>query len=448
MPNGKSVTNMTTTTMPTSPPRKPPTLSLYQLLDPEVLANPYPLYRRLRTEAPVHWDPYLHAWVVTRYADVVTVLHHFSANRTPTPEQFAALGLAELAPLSQLMVRQMLFMDAPDHTRLRGLASMAFTPARVEVLRSHIQEIVDSLLEPSVSAGRMDVINDLAAPLPAIVTAEMLGVPTSDSDQLKAWSADFAEVLGNFQHNPDRASRTLKCVEEMTAYFRAVIQRMRDEPREGLINALITAEINGDRLTEEEIVANSIVTMVGGQETTTNLIGNGVLALLRHPDQLERLRSDLSLIPSAVEELLRYESPSQHTARLAPQDTELGGKQIRKGQAVIAVMGAGNRDPERFPDPDALDIARADNRHLAFGWASHFCFGAPLARIEGQIALEAIVRRLPGLALEPGPLVWRDNLGLRGLISLPVTFGQALPAIAVEPRIETMRSGCPFHGAA
>src|SRR6266700_1114748 len=215
-------------------------LSLFHLLDPEVLANPYPLYRRLRSEAPVHWDPYLHAWVVTRYADVVTVLHHFSANRTPPPEQFAALGLAELAPLSQMMVKQMLFMDAPDHTRLRSLASMAFTPARVEVLRTHIQEIVDSLLEPLVPAGRMDVISDLAAPLPAIVTAEMLGVPTSDSDQLKAWSADFAEVLGNFQHNPDRASRTLKCVEEMTSYFCGAIQRLRHEPSECLIKALIT----------------------------------------------------------------------------------------------------------------------------------------------------------------------------------------------------------------
>jgi pimeloyl-[acyl-carrier protein] synthase len=439
---------MTTPINPTSrnpTSRKPPTLSLYQLLDPAVLADPYPLYRRLQTEVPVYWDPYLHAWVVTRYADVVTVLHHFSANRTPTPEQFAALGLAELAPLSQMMVKQMLFMDAPDHTRLRGLASMAFTPARVEVLRSHIQEIMNSLIEPLISTGRMDVISDIAAPLPAIVTAEMLGVPISDSDQLKAWSADFAEVLGNFQHNPDRASRTLKCVEEMTAYFRAAMQRLRDEPREGLIYSLMTAEISGDRLTEEEIIANSIVTMVGGQETTTNLIGNGVLALLRHRDQLERLRADLSLIPSAVEELLRYESPSQHTARIAPQDTELGGKQIRKGQAVIAVMGAGNRDPERFPDPDRLDIGRTDNRHLAFGWAAHFCFGAPLARIEGQIALEAIVRRLPDLALEPGPLVWRDNLGLRGLISLPVTFGQALPVLAAEPRIESAPDRCPFH---
>src|SRR6266550_3694549 len=383
MTNGKSSVTDMSTTNPTSLPRRPPTLSLYQLLDPEVLANPYPLYTRLRTESPVHWDPYLHAWVVTRYDDVITVLHRFSANRTPTPEQFAAMGLAELSPLAQLMTKQMLFMDAPDHTRLRSLASMAFTPARVEALRAHIREILDTLIEPLLEAGAMDVINDLAAPLPAIVTAEMLGVPISDCDNLKAWSADFAEVLGNFQHNPDRTQRTLRCVEEMSAYFRDAIQRMKTEPREGLINSFMTAEIDGDRLSEEEIIANCIVTMVGGQETTTNLIGNGVLSLLRNPDQLKRLRDDLTLIPSAVEELLRYESPSQHTARIAPRDTEIGGKLIRKGQAVIAVMGAANRDPERFPDPDRLDLGRTDNRHLAFGWASHFCFGAALARIEG-----------------------------------------------------------------
>jgi len=200
------------------------TLSLYHLLDPEVLANPYPLYQRLRTESPVHWDPYLHAWVVTRYDDVITVLHRFSANRTPTPEQFAAMGLAELTPLAQLMTKQMLFMDAPAHTRLRSLASLAFAPARVEALRAHIREILDDLLAPLLGAGRMDVINDLAAPLPAIVTTEMLGVPISDCQQLKAWSAEFAEVLGNFQHTPVRASRTVKCVAEMTAYCRADIQ--------------------------------------------------------------------------------------------------------------------------------------------------------------------------------------------------------------------------------
>jgi cytochrome P450 len=401
------------------------TLSLYRLLDPEVLADPYPLFHRLRTEDPVHWDPFLHAWVATRYKDVVTVLHHYSAERTPTPEQLAAMGLAALNPISEIMVKQMLFLDPPSHTRLRSLASQAFTPQRVEVLRGHIRDITDRLLDKVQAKGRMDVIADLAEPLPCIVTAEMLGVPVDDYQQLKAWSQDFAEMLGNFQHNPERAPRILKSVLEMADYFRSAMREQRLHPRDGLVSSLMNAEIQGDRLSQEEVVANCIVTMVGGQETTTNLIGNGVLALLRNPDQLEKLRSDLSLIPSAVEELLRYESPSQHTARLAPEDTILGGRRIRKRQAVIAVMAAGNRDPERFPDPDRLDITRADNRHLAFGWAAHFCFGAALARIEGQVAFELTLRRLPNWALESGPLVWRSNLGLRGLTRLPLRFSDA-----------------------
>jgi pimeloyl-[acyl-carrier protein] synthase len=405
-----------------SPSAADPSLSLSRLLDPAVLANPYPLFRRLREEDPVHWDPFLHAWIVTRYNDVITVLYSFSADRTPTPDQLAKMGLAHINPIAQVMVKQMLFMDPPAHTRIRALASYAFTPRRVEVLRSHIRDILDDLMTQAEPRGEMDVITDIAEPLPAIVTAEMLGVSVEDHVILKGWSADFAQMLGNFQHNPDHVAKVLRTVEDMTAYFNERIRELRRHPREGLIHSLMTAEVDGDRLTDEEVVANTIVTMVGGQETTTNLIGNGVLTLLNNPGEFARLRDDLSLIPSAVEELLRYESPSQHTARLAPNDVELGGRMIRKRQAVIAVMAAGNRDPERFPDPDRLDLTRPDNRHLAFGWAAHFCFGAPLARIEGQLVFEAIATRLKDLNLVGGPLTWRSNLGLRGLTSLPVTF--------------------------
>jgi cytochrome P450 len=397
-------------------------LSLYHLLDPEILADPYPLYRQLRTEDPVHWDPYLHAWVVTRYAEVVEVLHRFSAKRTPTPEKLAALGMEQLAPIARVMVRQMLFLDPPQHSRVRGLAAVAFTPRRVKRLRDHIEEIADSLIDALSSREEMEVMEDFANPLPAIVTAEMLGVPIDDHRRLKDWSEDFAEMLGNFQHNPGRAAKVARSLQEMTAYFQEAVRRQATHPTEGLVNALTVAEVDGDRLTEDEVVANVIVTLVGGQETTTNLIGNGLLTLLRHPEEMGRLRRDPELVPAAVEELLRYESPSQHTARLAPDDVELGGRLIKRGQAVIAVMGAANRDPERFPDPDRLDLARADNRHLAFGWAGHFCFGAPLARIEGQIAFSALLRRLPDLRLEPGPITWRSNLGLRGLTALPVAF--------------------------
>jgi hypothetical protein len=393
-------------------------------MDPEVLADPYPLYRRLREQDPVHWDPYLHAWVVTRYEDVVTVLHRFDAARTPPPDRLEALGMGELTPIAALMVRQMLFMDPPEHGRVRRLASVAFTARRVARLREHIRQIAHTLVEELDGAGGFELMDRLANPLPAIVTAEMLGVPTADHELLKSWSQDFAEMLGNFQHNPGRAKKTLKSVEEMVAYFRAAVIREAEIPTEGLINALATAEVDGDRLTDDEIVANVIVTMVGGQETTTNLIGNGLLTLLRQPDQLRRLRAEPALMPDAVEELLRYESPSQHTARLAPPDAVLGGKRIAEGDAVIAVMAAGNRDPERFSDPDRLELDREDNRHLAFGWAGHFCFGAPLARIEGQIAFEELLARFPELSLAPDQEIqWRPNLGLRGLTELQVLTG-------------------------
>lgn len=412
---------MRATVSTVSPSGKQP--SLYQLLDPDVLADPYPLYRRLREADPVAWDPFLHAWVVTNYTGVLTVLHKFSADRTPTPEQLTAMGLNSLQPVAEVMVRQMLFMDAPAHTRLRGLCSSAFTSRRVDHLRPHIQEIADGLIDRVFAQGRMDAIADFAAPLPAIVTAELLGVPTSDHEQLKDWSADFAEMLGNFQHNPDRVSRVLRTVDEMTHYFRAAIREQERHPRNGLVQLLVNASEGGSRLSEDEVIANIIVTMVGGQETTTNLIGNGLLTLIRNPAALAQLRDDPSIIEPAVEELLRYESPSQHTARLAPDDLVLGDKRIKKRDAVMAVMAAANRDPARFPDPDRLDLTRKDNRHVAFGWAAHFCFGAPLARIEGQVAFATLLRRLPNPTLEPGPLVWRQNLGLRGLTGLPIAFG-------------------------
>jgi cytochrome P450 len=403
-------------------PSGSPPLSLYHLLDPAVLADPYPLFERLRTEDPVHWDPYLHAWVVTRYADVVKVFQTMSADRTPTPERLAALGMEQLTPIARVMVRQMLFLDPPEHTRVRGLAAAAFTPRRVAQLRDRIQEITNSLIDSVLPDGRMDVMEAIANPLPAIVTAEMFGMPSEDHRMLKDWSQDFAEMLGNFQHNPGRAARVLTSLEAMTAYFSDAVRRQATHPTEGLINALATAEVNGDRLTEDEVVANIIVTMVGGQETTTNLIGNGLLTLLRHPDELQRLREDPSIMPSAVDELLRYESPSQHTARLAREDGELGGKEIKQRDAVIAVMAAANRDPERFEDPDRLDLTRPDNRHLAFAWASHFCFGAPLARLEGQIVLTTMLDRLHDLRMNEGPVEWRPNLGLRGLTALNVQF--------------------------
>ncbi len=399
-------------------------LSLHHLLDPAVLADPYPLYRHLREEDPVHWDPYLHAWVITRYDDVVTVLTHFSADRTPSPEFFEALGAAQFTPVAHVMVKQMLFLDPPAHSRLRKLAAPAFMPARVRPLRHHIQKIAGRLIDDVLArgTGRMEMLRDFAEPLPAIVTAEMLGVPVEDHRKLKEWSATFAGILGNFQHNPDELERILDAVDRLTAYFEEAILQRRQQPRDGLVQALMSSEVDGDRLTDEEIIANCIITMVGGQETTTNLIANGILSLLRNPEQLARLRAQPQIISDAVEELLRYESPTQHTARVAPGDFVLGDKQMKKGQAVIAVLAAGNRDPQRFPDPDRLTLDRPDNRHLAFGWAAHFCFGAPLARLEAQIAFETVLRRFARLDLTEDELTWRENLALRGLKALPLRY--------------------------
>jgi len=399
-----------------------PSLSLFQLLDPKVHADPYPFYQRLREEAPVMWDPFMHTWVVTRYEDVMTVLHHFSADRTPDPKKMEALGLPSLGPVADLMARQMLFLDAPAHTRLRKLCMTAFTPRRVEAMEGKIHEIAHQLIDDHIADGHMELVGDFAEPFPAIVTAGLLGVPLEDHRQLKEWSATFAEMLGNFQHNPDRIHGVLKCVDDMTGYFRDAVREQERNPRDGLIRSLMDAEVDGQRLSEEEVIANTIVTMVGGQETTTNLIGNGILTLVRNPDKLADLRDNPDIIQTAVEELLRYETPSQHTARIAHEDREMGGKLIRKGEAVMAIMAAGNRDPERFADPDALDLRRTDNRHLAFGWAAHFCFGAALARMEGRIAYTALLARLQNISVTSDKLDWRTNSGLRGLKALPIAF--------------------------
>jgi len=410
-------------------------ISLCRLLEPEVMAFPYRLYRELRETDPVHWDPFLHSWVVTRYADIVTVLSRLSADRTLDAQRLEDMGLAAMNPIIQVMAKQMLFRDPPYHTRLRSLCAAAFTPARVAVLRGHIQDIADSLINGFIRKGSADIVAELAAPMPSIVTAEMLGVPVSDHEKLKQWSIDFAEILGNFQHQPDRVARVASSVRDMTEYFRAAIRRQETDPHEGLVLSLVRAEVDGARLTEEEIIANCILTMIGGQETATNLIGSGLVTLLRHPVEMRLLQDDPSLIPAAVEELLRFESPIQHTARVAQEDFTLGGKLVRRGQTVVAVLAAGNRDPERFPNPDVLDWKRGDKAHLAFGWAAHFCFGAPLARLEGQIAFSTLLRRLKNLALASEDFVWRENLGLRGLSALPVRFDPCyddLPASRFE----------------
>jgi pimeloyl-[acyl-carrier protein] synthase len=401
-------------------------LSLLQLLSPEVLADPHVLYRALREHAPVHWDPYMHAWVVTSYLEVITVLTNYSADRTPALDHLDQLGLSFMKPFSKMMLQQMLFMDGAKHARLRSICSAAMTPRKVEALRAVIESVADGLIDKFIAKGTVDILNDFANPLPAIVTATLLGVPIKDHKQLGAWVIDLAEVLGNFQHHPDRVAEIVRSLEDMKSYVAMRMEEERRQPTNGLIHSLMTAEFDGDRLSDEEVIANTIITLIGGHETTTNLIASGFLTLLHEPESLLLLRTRPEIVGSAVEELLRFESPVQHTARIAPADMQLGGKTIRQGSRVVAVLAAANRDPNRFTDPDRLDLLRTDNRHLAFGWAAHFCFGAPLARMEGQVAFHRLLRRLSRPALIDKSWNWRSNAGLRGLTKLNIRFDPVL----------------------
>jgi pimeloyl-[acyl-carrier protein] synthase len=387
-------------------------------MDPAFVADPYPTYHRLRAEDPVHHSP-LGFWVLTRYEDVVAVLRDPRFAKEAIAAVVAArLGRAPAAPLS------MLDRDPPDHTRLRSLVSKAFTPRVVEALRPHIQKIVDSLLDRVAGANAMDLIEDFAYPLPVIVICEMLGVPFEDHERFKQWGLDIARGLDSILLPPDSdvARRSDAARSALTAYFRELIAERRASPRADLLSGLIAAEEVGDRLREDELLATCILLLVAGHETTVNLIGNGTLALLRHRDQLRRLRKDPGLIASAVEELFRYDGPVQRTARVSGEDVAIAGRTIAKGELVMPFIGAADRDPAQFPDPDRLDIARTDNRHIAFGWGIHFCLGAPLARLEGQIALNTLVRRLPKLALATDKPEYRESLTLRGLSTLPVCF--------------------------
>jgi cytochrome P450 len=318
-------------------------------------------------------------------------------------------------------VRSMLNMDAPDHTRVRKLVNKAFTPRRIAGLRGRIEAIVNELLEPVVRQGRMDVIDALAAPLPAIVIAELLGVPAEDHRQFKSWAAEIVAGLGQPTLGSRRAS-TAPAMQKLFGYLTEIIAARRKEPRDDLISAMVLAQEEEDALSDSELLATSNLLLIAGHETTTNLIGNGLLALLREPDELERLRNDMNLLPAAIEELLRYDGPVQATIRVAREDLEIGGYEVEEGSLLLVGIGAANHDPAIFNDPERLDVGRDPNPHLAFGFGAHFCLGAPLARLEGEIAFRALLERFPDIALETEAPPFRPNPVLRGLVSLPVSF--------------------------
>jgi cytochrome P450 len=399
---------------------------LYNPFDPSFRADPYAVYRRLREEAPVHKSP-LGFFVLTRYEDCANILRDPRSSNdftqsTGAIEEAAKRGI-DLEQLAGETTPPFLFMDPPDHTRLRGLVSKAFTPRVVEALRPRAQAIVDELLDAAVARGEIDVIADLAYPLPVTIISEMLGVPAEDHQVFQGWSREMARSLDpDFVLPADVLERRQKAGDEFAEYFRGLIAKRRTDLRDDLVSALIAAEDGGQTLSENELLSTCILLLIAGHETTVNLIGNGMLALLRNPEQLARLRDDPSLIKTAVEELLRFDPPVQLTGRTAKEDLPLSDGVLPKGQQAILLLGAANRDPLQFSDPERLDIAREENRHLAFGMGIHFCLGAPLARIEGQIAIGEMVRRLRAPELAVAEPEYKENVTLRGLASLPVRF--------------------------
>jgi cytochrome P450 len=398
---------------------------IFTPFDPAFRKDPYPTYKRLLEEDPVHESP-MGGLILSRYADCAAMLRDPRAssdfrNVAGWEDQVRAQGLEPAVVREES--RSFLFLDPPDHTRLRGLVNKAFTPRVVESLRPRIEARVRELLDRVAPVGEMDVIEDLAYPLPVQIICEMLGVPPADHVRFRSWTKEAARSLDpEFAVSPEELERRQRVFEEFQAYFTELVAQRRADSRDDLISALIAAEDEGNKLSERELISTCILLLIAGHETTVNLIGNGTLALLRHPDQLALLRDDPSLIKSAVEELLRYDPPVQLTGRVALEDMQFGGKTLRAGEQAVLLLGAANHDPAQFPEPERLDIRREDNRHLAFGMGIHFCLGAPLARVEGQIAIGELVRRFDALELAVEEPPYKENLTLRGLAALPIAF--------------------------
>lgn len=398
------------------------------LYGPTFKRDPYPTYAAMRAIAPVYQNVGLNnenlIWFVTGYAEAEAVLRDHKRfvkdyRNTLMPEQLAQLP--PMPRLAQLLDNHMLNRDGRDHMRQRTLVNKAFTTRMVNSMSDRVQRIADELLDLIQQRGEMDLIDEYAFPLPIVVIAEMLGIPAADRDRFRAWSDAFVTPARN-EEEWRQAERLLT---EFTDYLGDVFAARRQQPRNDLITALIQAEEAGDKLSEEELYSMVVLLIVAGHETTVNLIGNGTLALLRHPDHLAFLKANPDHMAAAIEELLRYDGPVERaTMRFAAEDVEVGGQLIRRSEPVAVVLGSANRDPAAFPQPDTLDLTREENRHLAFGYGVHYCVGAPLARLEGRIALNTLLRRLPNLRLAAPveDLHWRFNPILRGMQHLPLAW--------------------------
>jgi cytochrome P450 len=390
------------------------------LVDPAVLADPHPALASLRESGPVHRIDMrmgLPVWVVTRYDDVLAALSDPRLSNDPHNA-----GALEETLRGDFLSRSLIGTDPPEHTRLRRLVAKAFTARRVEGLRPRVQEIADALLDRITPRGSADLVGEFALPLPITVIGELLGVPEADRDRFRGWTDEMLDRP--FDPGSDIA-RVTEGRERMHGYLSDLVAAKRTYPADDLLTDLVQASDEGERLDAQELLAMTFLLLIAGYVTTVSLVGNGTLALLRRPDQLERLRADPSLVPQAVEELLRFDGPvNPGLTRFALEDLEIGGVRIPRGDMVLLAIAAADRDPDRFPDPDRLDVGAADPGHLAFGHGIHYCLGAPLARLEGQVAFTALLARLPDLALDipEDQLRWTGGGVLRGLRQLPVTF--------------------------
>ena len=390
-------------------------------------ANPFPFYAQLRAEAPVFpvtvpMPTKQRAWLVTRYSDVQDVLKDARFAKNPrnamSPEQLKKMPW--IPPMFKPLEQNMLDLDSPDHTRLRALVHRAFTPRLIEQMRDEIQTLTDELLDAAEPKGSMDLIADFALPLPLTIIGRILGVPAEDNDKFHHWTKTLLSAGTKMNYFV-----VIPTIMSFMRYLKKLIKERRAHPKDDLVTALVQAKDGSDQLSGDEVLAMIFLLLVAGHETTVNLIGSGSLALLEHPDQLEKLRSEPAIIKPAIEELLRFVCPVEMaTERYAREDITIAGTTIPRGELVLAVLGSANRDANYFDNPDSLDVTRENNKHLAFGLGAHYCLGAPLSRLEGQIAISTLIRRMPNLRLSiaPDQIRWRGGIILRGLEALPVSF--------------------------
>ncbi len=405
----------------------------YELYSKEFHKNSHAIFAEMRAEAPIIKQPGVDGetpiWFVTRYADVQQILlddEHFV--RDPrlafTPEELERVNGRLNPQIDEMMNNHMLNRDGEDHRRLRSIVSKAFTPKVIQGMRPRIEKIANDLLDKVMPDGRMELVSNYAFPLPITVIAEMLGIPLENQNQFRTWSNAFVTPA----ITQEQQYESMQLLMEFAAYMQQLVAERRRQPGNDLLSGLIHAEENGDRLNEGELFSMLSLLIVAGHETTVSLIGNAVLALLQHPDSLQQIKDDPTLIPSTVEETLRYDSPVERAiTRFVTEDLEFGGQQFKRGDMVIAVLGSANRDEAQFSSPDILDIHRQQNPHIAFGKGVHYCLGAPLARLEGEVALRVLFERIPDLALDidPDKLEWRDVPIFHSLVQLPVKWNPA-----------------------